>query len=348
MKKLILIGPINKGSIACTGDTMKNQLFLKRFCEVFDKVLTVDTFHWQKRPCCLIELVFKILLNPRAKIVLSANPGSADKMVKIIDKFGMASKTFYWVVGGSFHKMIDDGRFSAHTYKNLNGIFVQGQIMVDSMNKHGLSNVKYVPNSKYIDHMPTKANIGDGKCHFVFLSRIEREKGCDDIITAADYLNNNGYKGKFDITFFGKATSIVNYQEIFEKQIKEHPDYLQYKGVLNLKDTSNYNELAKYDVMLFPTYWDGEGFPGVIIDAYIAGLPVIASDWNLNRDVVKENETGWIIPTHDIKALAEKMIFAIDNPATVKAYSGNSSRKAMAYDSRNVLSADNLKDLGLI
>ena len=30
--------------------------------------------------------------------------------------------------------------------------------------------------------------------------------------------------------------------------------------------------------MLFPTYWHGEGFPGIVIDAFVAGLLVVATD----------------------------------------------------------------------
>lgn len=345
--KLILIGPLNNGQVACTGDTMKNQLFLKRFSEVFDKVMTVDTYHWQKRPWCLVDMIFKFLFNPKAKIIVSANPGSADKLIKILNLMKVAKRSFYWVVGGSFHTMLENARFKVVTYANLAGIFVQGTSMETFLHEQGLNNAVYVPNSKYIHSLPKKYPFNDGKFHFVFLSRIEREKGCDYIIKAAEILNKSGYKGKFDITFFGKTTLNLSYKEEFNRQVKNN-ETLIYKGVLDLQKPENYQELAKYDVMLFPTFWSGEGFPGVIIDAYIAGLPVIASDWNLNRDVVKEGETGWIIPTHDVDALISKMKYVIDNPEEVRKYSENNKNLAMTFDSRSVLSEENLKRLGVL
>lgn len=347
MNSIILIGPIIKGGVPCTGDTVKNQLFLKRFNEVFDKVFAVDTYRWQKRPWCLLEIMCKVLFHKRDKIVVSANPGSADKIFSLLRVLGISKRSFYWVVGGSFHKMIECKRFKVRNYRELKGIFVQGESMVKTLYASGLTNVMYVPNSKYINHIPHKSFFNDDKFHFVFLSRVEREKGCDDIFRACNLLRDKGYEGKFDITFYGKTTTDLSYKDVFEKAVNMHSDLI-YKGLLDLRDLSNYDELANYNVMLFPTFWDGEGFPGVIIDAYIAGLPVIASDWNLNKDVVEDGKTGWIIPSRDVEALAEKMIFAIEHPEIVKLFSENSSAKAMEYDSRNVLSEENLKKIGLL
>ena len=87
----------------------------------------------------------------------------------------------------------------------------------------------------------------------------------------------------------------------------------KYGGFLNLQEESGYTVLSQYDVMIFPTYWEGEGFPGVLVDALIAGLPVIASNWHLNSEVIEEGKTGWLIEVNDVTALAEKMKYVIHN-----------------------------------
>lgn len=347
MNKLIIVGPINLGNVPATGDTMKNQLFLKRFSEVFDKVIPIDTSNWKHRPWVLVQLLLTIVFNRDTKIVISANPGSADNIIRYLKKMHLGDNLYYWVVGGSFHNSVKKGFLKVETYKNVKAILVQGESMAESLNEQGLKNAVHVPNSKYIDFIPKKNAKKHSTIRFVFLSRIEEYKGCSDIISSIDILNKKGYKGRYDVTFYGKTIDKLDYVERFNREVSEHPE-ASYKGLLNLRDSKNYDELASYDVMLFPTYWSGEGFPGVIIDAYIAGLPVIASDWNLNRDVVEDGKTGWIIPVHDVNALADKMAYAIDHPEIVKEYSENSSVKAMDYDSRNVLSVDNLKRIGLL
>lgn len=347
MKQLILVGPINLEKVPLTGDTMKNQLFLKRFGEVFDKVIPVDTMNWKRRPWVMLKIICAIALYPKANVVVSANPGGADNIIKILNKLHLNKRLYYWVVGGSLHKTFERGNLNVEDYREIKAILVQGKSMEESLKSQGLPQAIYVPNSKYIDFIPEHEPSQDGMLHFVFLSRLERYKGCDDIIAASDLLKKDGYEGKYDITFFGKTTDEKEYSTQFLKAIEKHPE-ITYRGPLNLRETSNYSELAKYNVMLFPTYWEGEGFPGIVIDAYIAGLPIIASDWNLNRDVIEDGVSGWIIPPHDVEALAERMKYAIDNPEIVAEMSEASSSRAMLYDARNVLSEQALKKIGLL
>ena len=47
--------------------------------------------------------------------------------------------------------------------------------------------------------------------------------------------------------------------------------------------------------MLFSTRYLGEGFPGTILDSYISGIPVIASDWRYNSDLVIHGQTGFLL-----------------------------------------------------
>ena len=74
--KVILVGAINEGNTPTCGETMKNQLFIKRFNELFDKVITVDTLNWKHKPWVLMRLLFVLLFNRGAKVIISAS-GSA-------------------------------------------------------------------------------------------------------------------------------------------------------------------------------------------------------------------------------------------------------------------------------
>lgn len=344
---LIFIGPMDLGNTPKTGDTMKNQLFLDRFQEVYEKVYTIDTMYWRKSPWILFSLFWVLLIHRKAKVIISANPGSADKFIRILNALPVKNDIFYWVVGGSFHKMIEDGRFKASTYKALKGIFVQGKTMVESLKKQGLENAQYVANSKIISHYGNRTKKKDDKIHFVFLSRIEEYKGCSDIMASIEQLIMKGYNNKFDVSFYGRPSEDAEYARKFEYMVS-HCSHAVYKGLLNLRDVKNYDELANYDCMLFPTFWHGEGFPGIVIDAYISSLPIIASDWNLNRDVIEDGVTGWIIPAHDVNALTERMEYVINHPDVLMGMAVTCKEKAALYDSRIVLSINNLKSIGVL
>lgn len=85
-------------------------------------------------------------------------------------------------------------------------------------------------------------------------------------------------------------------KEYFEGQVSKYK-FVKYKGVAQQAEIPEI--LEKYDAMLFPTHYPTEGIPGSIIDAYNAGIPVVASDWTYARELIEDNETGIIVPFED-------------------------------------------------
>ena len=68
-KTLIFIGTIKK--VANCGESMKNHLFVDRFREVFDKVITVDIFKPKSHPCCILKMVWVVLTGmPRNEVTI--------------------------------------------------------------------------------------------------------------------------------------------------------------------------------------------------------------------------------------------------------------------------------------
>ena len=123
---------------------------------------------------------------------------------------------------------------------------------------------------------------------------------------------------------------------------------VSYKGLLNLTSKEGYEELSKHDVFLFPTFYENEGFPGVVVDAYIAGLPIIATDWHFNAQFVKDGSTGVVIPAQDEDALFEKMNSFIRGEYDIEKLKRQCLAEAALYDYKNVLSEEFLKSIELI
>lgn len=308
---LILIGGIHLNHKPTCGETMKNQLFLKRFNELFEKVIPVDTFQWQKHPWCLVKMFFVLLFNPNAKVIISAS-GASRFLLNFLDVFPINKNVYFWVVGGNMAEAIEAGRFKVSVLKKVKLILVQGKPMVSELNAMGLTNVMYVPNSKPIIFFPSfDKKTGIDCFRFVFLSRIHPDKGIKEIYDATEMLDAAGYKGKYLVDFFGSKDA--GYAKVFDAMM-EKKESLNYKGYMDLTTKSGYEQLSTYNMMLFPTYWGGEGFPGVVIDANIAGVPIIASDWNLNSDVIIDGKTGFIIPPKDASSLFDSMKYVLDHP----------------------------------
>ena len=162
--------------------------------------------------------------------------------------------------------------------------------------------------------------------------KIMEEKGCKDILDAADALRD---KYTFSIDFYGKIND--NFKEYFLNRLSEN---VRYKGFLDLTSDEGYKKLSEYDVMLFPTFWKGEGFAGVFIDAFISGLPIIATDWAHNKAFLEERKTAMFIPVHNPSALAEKMAECIDEKYDINKMSQQCQKEALKYDVNNVITED--------
>jgi glycosyltransferase involved in cell wall biosynthesis len=54
--------------------------------------------------------------------------------------------------------------------------------------------------------------------------------------------------------------------------------------------------LAAADVLLFPTYHAGEGYPGILVEATMVGLPVVASRWQALPEMFPDDELLFIEP----------------------------------------------------
>lgn len=343
--KVILVGAINEGNMPTCGETMKNQLFVKRFNELFDEVITVDTINWKRRPWVLVKLFFTLLFNRRAKVIISAS-SAASKLISFLYYIPLCKDVYFWVVGGDLHIGIQRGLYNMKALASLRYILVQGRSMVEALEKFGLTNAIHVPNSKPITYAPKiKEKIEGEPYRFVFLSRVHPDKGITEIIAATKQLNDNGLQDRFVVDLYGKVDS--GYAKQFYSDISTLGN-VAYKGFLNLTSNSGYQTLSAYDVMLFPTYWNGEGFPGIVIDANVSGLPIIASDWNMNKEVVVDGETGYIIPPHDSNALAMQMEKFVCGEVDLRAMKQKCVEYIQQFDSKNVLSEALMKRINLL
>ena len=71
--------------------------------------------------------------------------------------------------------------------------------------------------------------------------------------------------------------------------------------------------LAAADVFVLPS--SNEGLPLALLEATAAGIPVVASDIGGNRDIVKDAETGLLVPVDDAKALGGAINQLVRDPA---------------------------------
>jgi glycosyltransferase involved in cell wall biosynthesis len=78
------------------------------------------------------------------------------------------------------------------------------------------------------------------------------------------------------------------------------------------------------DIFVLPSL--AEGISNTILEAMATSLPVIATDVGGNKDLVVENETGFIIPVDNIEALTQTMKIYLDTKELILVH-GDAGRK---------------------
>lgn len=128
---------------------------------------------------------------------------------------------------------------------------------------------------------------------FVFISRMEEAKGVDLLLNVADRLPDD-----YTVHLYGPLVNKKYTKSgFFEGRKAAYCGALKTEGVLST--------LKAYDVLVLPSHWQTEGYPGIIIEAMSVGMPVVATRIGGIPEMIADGVNGILVPPHDENALLE-------------------------------------------
>lgn len=74
------------------------------------------------------------------------------------------------------------------------------------------------------------------------------------------------------------------------------------------------DQMRDADLLVFPSRPEGEGMPGVLIEAALSGLPVVATAVPGVRSIVQDGGTGLVVPVDDLEALVDATAALVEDP----------------------------------
>lgn len=192
---------------------------------------------------------------------------------------------------------------------------------------HSNEGVEWYPNSRPVGQAKVthpgvrkpEFKSEPGARRFIFLGHVQPSKGVLVLRDAAQRLAVD-----ISIDVFGPLLGGLDAASI-------DGDRIRYAGVLSPAEVAS--TLDDYDVLVFPTMYVGEGYPGVILEAYSRGLPVITTRFRSIPEIVDES-SGILVEPEDALELASAIEVLARDAGLFTTLCDGAARKAKLFESR--------------
>lgn len=170
----------------------------------------------------------------------------------------------------------------------------------------GLENVEWYSNSRPMPVLPgepvsEQSGEPPRRCRrFVFLGDVDSKKGVRELLAASE-----GLPDGVSVSVFGPLGSDVTQLDFAGR------GHVSYRGRVSPDDV--HRVLSEHDALVLPSHHHGEGYPGVILEAYAAGLPVVSTKWRAIPELVDDGVTGLLVPPYEVEALRVAMSTLVED-----------------------------------
>ncbi len=279
-----------------------------------ENIIAVDTANWRNEKFSLFSNMLKIAKSCDLIVVMPNKNG-----IKIVlPLFSTLKGTYkyklvYPVVGGWLTGLLKKHSYLAKAIRKIDYILPETSALAEELKEFvdcRIDTMAIFSTREPVSEAAIKSDYGAVKRYCTF-SRVTPEKGIDDAIEAVVKANKNGMICSLDV--WGPIEE--GFKEHYDELFKKHSDCVTYKGVL--AGDEGLSVLSEYYMMVFPTYYPGEGFPTSVCESFMAALPVIASDWRFNGELVENGKTGYLFPVHNVDALTERLVYSSSHPDEV-------------------------------
>jgi len=217
--------------------------------------------------------------------------------------------------------------------KNAKCVFFQNEPSRQFFISKGIvkSNTKVIPGSgvNLEQYKFEEYPKNDGIIRFLYIGRIMKAKGIDELLEAAQQIKKKYSNVEFDIVGFC--------EEDYSKKLKglNSSGIIRYHGLKN--DVREFIKMS--NAIILPSYH--EGTSNVLLEASSTGRPVLASNITGCKETFDEGISGFGFEAKSTESLINTIIKFIELPYDKKKQMGIAARKKMEreYDRNFVIDA---------
>ena len=333
-KKIAIIGHFGGNEDFLDGQTVKTKVLYNELNATGNwNIKKVDTYYKKKHPVKLmLQSIWTVFTKKNVIVLLSGNGMKFYFPMLYVSSKIFGTNVFHDVIGGNLDVYVKNNPSFCKYLNAFKVNWVETNSMKAKLEAVGLKNAEVLPNFKKLESIPASP-YEEETFRFCTFSRVMKEKGIETAIQAVKKINSEYGKPMCSLTIYGAVDA--GYVDAFEKLSETFGEDVLYGGLVPFSDSVSV--LKNYYALLFPTFWTGEGFPGTILDAYASAIPVIASDWNYNRELVKHMNTGIIYPEGNMENLYDSVKWAIVHRGEMNMMRANCEKEYLQYKPENVI-----------
>ncbi len=241
--------------------------------------------------------------------VWSTKSGLSRLFLKLIDK----------IIGNLSTQNIVDSKSQYDFLVKENVLNKDKALVFGSGSVSGVDLLKFKPNTKVKSSLRKKLKISPSSFVFVFLGRLNSDKGIHDLINA---FISTDLKSAY-LLLVGPD------EENISSKFKGNQSNIIFSGLIS----SPQDFLAVSDVLCLPSY--REGFGNVVIEAAATGVPSIVSNIYGLSDAIVLNKTGLAHEPHDVQEITKLMKSLFNNRKLVMDLGKAAKKRAISeFDSK--------------
>ncbi len=184
------------------------------------------------------------------------------------------------------------------------------EVAVEEVSPHDVFEAdkwEWCPCAAEVPLMERHIPVDDQPLHVLFVGSLQEGKGVLEIIRTAAFLKREGFGKRFRISIVGRWFS-EQFRQTVEKLVGE----LDVQDIVLLPGEftgdRKWQAYRDADVFFFPSHYESEASPIVLMEALGAGLPVVSTRWRGIPSLLEGCESAWLHPIRDPAAYAGTLV----------------------------------------
>lgn len=312
---IAIIGHFGGEESFVDGQTLKTKILYEELISATNwDVIKVDTYY-KNRPVKLFMDFLKASLYVKDIIILLSGNGMRIFFPLLYFCSSVLNKNIYHdVIGGNLSTYVIKNPKYRKYLNSFRVNWVETDYLKQQLIDVGINNASVIPNFRRVklinpDYLQQHYKKPYRFCTF---SRVAKEKGIEEAIDAIESINANIQEKLCELDIYGPIES--TYKVSFKEKLSNTTDAIKYCGTVSPEVAVE--TLKKYYATLFATYWDGESNAGTVTESQAAGVPVIATDWHCNKEMIESGVDGVIYPGEEGNTLEEAILWMIKRNET--------------------------------